>query len=331
MIRIATVGTSKITESFLEALALEPRFKYTASYSRSSERAAEFAEKHGAELSFSSLGELASSKSIDAVYIASPNALHSEQCRIMLKGGKHIICEKPIATSLEEYSSLHKLAEKSGLVYMEAMMNINVDWYSKVSEALREIGRIALARLCFCQRSSRYDSFMAGEPQNIFDMSLHAGTLMDLGIYCVYAAAALFGVPKSITACATLFDNDADRSGAAIFEYDSFPAVLSYSKAGQAAAPSEIIGDCGVLQIGSISQFTDITLIKNGESRVIAPAVPRSQVMLGEIKRFAELIEQPAANEDIATRLHLSAQAAHSCMDKIKQSAGLYYPQYGNR
>ena len=326
MIKFATIGTSKITEHFLEAAALVPQLSFFAAYSRSAERAKEFAEKHGAARSFTSLEALAACREIDAVYIASPNVFHAEQCRVMLENGKHILCEKPIATSLSEYKKVYRLAREKGLIYIEAMMSANVPWSAKVKAALGEIGNIALARIDFCQRSSRYDSFIAGNPQNIFDMSLHAGTLNDLGIYCVYAAAELFGRPKEISATASFFNNGADSAGGAVFDYGSFPAVLSYSKAGQSAAGSEIIGDGGTLRIGSISQMTSVELIKNGENRIIVPDMPKAQVMQGEAERFAALIAEPRKNADIAEQLHLLAETAHGIMDEIKRSAGITYP-----
>lgn len=326
LIRFATIGTSSITEQFIEAARLEPSLRYTAAYSRSAQKASEFAGKHGAEYSFSNLQQLAEFKNIDAVYIASPNAFHAEQCKLLLEAGKHIICEKPITTNLTQYSELHKIAKKNNLVYMEAMMSVNVEWHSKILTALREIGNIALARIDFCQRSSRYDSFINGNPQNIFDMSLHTGTLMDLGIYCVYAAVDLFGEPERITSVASLFKNGADRSGASLFDYGSFSALLSYSKAGQSAIGSEIIGDKGTLKIGSISQFNDVVLIKNNEPQTIVPSFSRSQVMLGEIRNFAKLIAYPEKSGITMKRLHFLANAAHGCMDKIKLSAELIYP-----
>ena len=93
-VRIATVGRSAITERFLDALGQVPEAEYVASYSRKEEDARSFAEVHGAHLAFSSLEELGASDQIDAVYIGSPNALHAEQAKTLLAGGKHVLVEK---------------------------------------------------------------------------------------------------------------------------------------------------------------------------------------------------------------------------------------------
>ncbi|GAM55135.1 possible oxidoreductase [Vibrio ishigakensis] len=42
---------------------------------------------------------LAKAKQIDAVYIASPNSLHCEQAIVMMEHGKHVVCEKPLAST----------------------------------------------------------------------------------------------------------------------------------------------------------------------------------------------------------------------------------------
>lgn len=68
--------------------------------------------------------------------------------------------------------------------------------------ALSRIGRIHTARLDFSQLSSKYPLYLAGKNPNIFNPEFATGCLMDLGIYCVYAALDLFGLPDSLEASA---------------------------------------------------------------------------------------------------------------------------------
>ncbi len=137
-----------------------------------------------------------------------------------MENGKHVLCEKPITASAKEYDALLKLADEKGVIYAEAIMSRHFKGRKILFNALSEIGDISAARIDYCQRSSRYDAFKGGEHMNIFDMSLGAGTLTDLGVYCVYAAVDMFGMPQSINASAAFFDNGADKSGSAILEYD---------------------------------------------------------------------------------------------------------------
>ena len=79
MIRFATIGSGHIVEQFLTEAQKHPDFTLTAVYSRTGERAAEFAAQWGAALTFTDLNQLAACPEVDAVYIASPNLCHAEQ------------------------------------------------------------------------------------------------------------------------------------------------------------------------------------------------------------------------------------------------------------
>ena len=324
MIKLGTVGTSAITESFLTSVALSGKFEHYAVYSRSLETGNAFAKKQGAKKVFCDLAEMAEC-GIEAVYIASPNVFHADQSRIFLEHGVHVICEKPIATSYADYCKLKALADSKGLIYMEAIIPRHTEWYDTVKDAVSKIGKISMARIDYSQLTSRLPQYLRGEHINIFDMSLHAGTLMDLGVYCVYGAVDLLGEPKSITAMAQYLPNGADCSGAALFDYGDFPAVISYSKMGQAGFGSELIGMEGTLKIRMISQYTGVTLVKEGRETELVGMKTKAELMRGEAAKLAEYITCPETGADYAKASELCA-AVHRCMDKIRQSAGINYP-----
>ena len=77
MIRFGIIGTNQITEKFIEAASLVEDFSLSAVYSRTEETAKRFAKKYGVTMIFTDVTEMAKSKEIDAVYIASPNSFHS--------------------------------------------------------------------------------------------------------------------------------------------------------------------------------------------------------------------------------------------------------------
>ncbi len=327
MIRLGTVGTSFICRSFLGGAKLAGEFTLSAVYSRNYENGMAFAKEHGCDTVFCDLNEMAKSGTIDAVYIASPNAFHFAQSKIFLENGIHVLCEKPIVTSSQEYIELLEYASSKKLIYMEAIIPRHVAQYSKVKEALASIGKIRAAKIDFCQRSSRFDSFLAGQRQNIFDMSLKAGCLMDIGVYCVYAALDLLGEPKEVKAQANFLYNGADGLGNAILNYGDFSAVLTYAKTCDSVMASEIIGDNGTLLIGKISQYTDVCLIKDGKRQEICGALSKEELMSGEAKRFADYILRYNDNlSDYKNACDLT-HSVHKTMDLIKQNAGIKYPQ----
>ena len=323
MIKYAIIGRGSIAETFIEGARLTGRFSLEAVYSRNEETGREFAEKYGAKKVYTTLQDLCSDEEIEAVYIASPNSFHFEQSKALLLSGKHVICEKPITTNAKAYALLKDIADSEGLIYMEAIIPIYTKFREALKDALGEIGRISIARLNFSQRSSRLDAFLAGEKVNIFDMSLQAGTLMDLGIYCVYAAVDLLGMPKSITASASYLRGGADGAGAAIFDYGDFTAVLSYSKTGQTVLGSEIIGDKGSLVIDRIGLYAEARLVKDGKTTELTPFTDKPELMGMEASAFADFIEgKDLEKYEAASRLCIDV---HTCMDEIKKSANIIY------
>ena len=326
MIRLATVGTSGICEQFIKSISLVEEIELSAVYSRSAEKGGEFASRYNCKKVYTDLNQMAEDNQIDAVYIASPNSFHYKQSRIFLEGNKHVICEKPITTSLSEYEELKALADGKGLIYMEAIMSRHNRSRKNVLSAMKRIGDIRMARIDFNQRSSRLDSFLSGEQVNIFDMSLRTGTLMDLGVYCVYAAVDMFGIPKSIKATSNFFVTGCDSSGCAIFNYGDFSAILTYGKNGQGSLGSEIIGDKGVVKISSISLYQGISLFQNGVDTPLSEELSKVEIMSYEAQSFANYILRYKDYKEEYSKVSELCADVHYCMDKIKQSAGIIYP-----
>mgnify|MGYP002667340728 FL=1 len=97
-IRFGMVGTGFIADWVLAGARQDPRFEAVAICSRNQATADAFAAKHGIPHTFTSLEEMARSPLVDAVYIASPNALHASQSILCMSCGKHVLCEKPLAS-----------------------------------------------------------------------------------------------------------------------------------------------------------------------------------------------------------------------------------------
>lgn len=326
MLRLGTVGTSGICDSFLDGAALTNKFKLSAVYSRKYDTGIAYAQKHGCDVVFTDLSKMAKSDLIDAFYIASPNVFHYSQSKIFLENGKHVICEKPIATSSNEYEELKALADSKGLIYMEAIIPRHINAYGDIKVALSKIGKIKSADIKYLQRSSRMERFLSGEQVNIFDMSLCAGTLMDLGVYCVYGAVDLLGMPNEITAQKELLSNGADGEGTAVFYYDDFKATLTYSKVRDGDSQSVITGEKGSLKFDMISQYTGVKLQVGGKETLIQGPLSKAEQMSGEAGRFADYILNFHQNKVDYEAVSSLCLEVHKCMDQIKKSAGLVYP-----
>ena len=290
--KFATIGTSWITEKFVSAAKTVPGIEHAAVYSRGEETARAFAAKTGAEKIYADMAALAADPAIDGVYIASPNRFHYEQSKYLLNAGKNVLCEKPATTTADEMRELTALAESKKLVYAEAIMSIHTAAFPVVKAALGTLGRVRTARLDFCQLSSKYPLYLAGKNPNIFNPAMHAGSLMDIGVYNLYLAAALFGQPEKILSDAVFLDNGADAAGSAILRYPGLSVSMSWSKVGQQYAPSEVIGDGGTLRMESVSQLTGVSLVTPQGTETLVPAdLSRDDVMRGEAAFFLRMAE----------------------------------------
>lgn len=290
MIKFGVIGSGWIAEEFVKGAELIDGFEFSAMYSRTKEKGEAFAARFGGAPVYTDLVEFAKSD-IDAVYIASPNALHYSQSKLMLENGKHVLCEKPITILPEEFIELNELAERNGLVYTEAIMMLHLSQRKIVKEKLKTLGNISTAHFDFSQLSSKYPALLRGENPNIFNPEMKTGCLRDLGIYCFYPAIDFFGEPKKIISSAGFLSTGADGFGTAILDYDDKQITLTYSKIGQDFCGSQIVGDKGTMTIGSISKLTDVEIHYNdGTSEKLVGEIEKHILMSEEAKDFYEYI-----------------------------------------
>ena len=260
MLRFGTIGSGWIADEYIHGAKDSGLWELTAVYSRTQERAAAYAKQHGAKHAFTNLEEMAASDVLDAVYIASPNAFHYEQAKLFLEHGKHVICEKPLCAQARKVRELQQIAKDRGLVYLEAIMFLHLPQRKLLEDALGQLGQITLVKLDFCQRSSKLDRYLEGELPNIFNPAMETGALMDLGVYCVYPALALFGEPESFTVEPQMMESGADGAGIVTMRYPDKLVTLTYSKLGQAGANSDFQGTNGTLSVESISRIAGLSL-----------------------------------------------------------------------
>ncbi|MDO6425738.1 Gfo/Idh/MocA family oxidoreductase [Thalassotalea sp. 1_MG-2023] len=322
MIRIATIGSNFITEQFLDAIEHTNLFDIAGIYSRSTEKAEALATKHNAKLVFNNLDELASCSEIDAVYIASPNSLHFEQSVQMLKAGKHVICEKPLAANFQHAKEMFKVAEENRVVLFEAFLTECLPNFKVVQHSLDNLGRITQAHFSYCQYSSRYSKYLEGENPNTFNPSFANGSIMDIGYYCVATAVALFGEPKSIKATANLLDSGVDSNGQVIFVYPNFSLVISHSKVSNSFVNSEVQGENGAIQVRNLSQMEQVLLCRKGELEIDLTEEQHNNTMYYEAIEFAKWVQ---SSEMDAGKVARSLSVAR-ILTEIRHQTNVVFP-----
>ena len=264
MIRFGMIGTGKIAEKFWQANRYGKDFELTAVYSRTLERARQFGFQKGQLQYFDDLEAFANSDCIDAVYVASPNCCHYEQVMILLKAGKHVLCEKPMASNLKEAQEMFAEAEKQKLILLEGMRSIYAPSFQKMIPYMETLGTIRRATLQYCQYSSRYDNYKRGIVENAFKPELSNGALMDIGVYVVSCMIRLFGAPKAIKASGIKLHNGVDGAGTILMEYPDMIGEAIYSKITDSAMPSQIQGEDASMLVQEIENVKDLRIVRKG-------------------------------------------------------------------
>jgi predicted dehydrogenase len=237
-IRFGVVGTNNITDRVIAGGLEDERFELVAVCSRTRERAEEFAAKHNIPHIFTSLEEMAESPFVDAIYIATPNYVHAAQSILCMNRGKHVLCEKPLASNAREASEMIATARKNNVLLMEAMISTLNPNFAIVREEIKRLGIIRRYFSSYCQYSSRYDKFKEGTILNAFKPELSNGAVMDIGIYTIYPMITLFGRPEKIEAQGIKLHTGVDGQGAVNFQYKDMNATVLYSKIANSALPT---------------------------------------------------------------------------------------------
>jgi scyllo-inositol 2-dehydrogenase (NADP+) len=323
-LKFGVIGTNWITESFINAASEVEGFTLSAVYSRTEEKAKEFTERNGAEYTFTDLEEMAASDLIDAVYIASPNSFHAEQAITLMKQGKHVICEKPMASNVKEIESMIAAAKENNVLLMEAMRSTVTPNFKSIQENLHKIGPIRRYFASSCQYSSRYDKYKEGTVLNAFNPKFSNGSMMDIGIYCLYPMVVLFGQPDSVKANGLLLESGVDGEGSILLNYGDKDAVVMYSKISNSYVPSEIQGENGSILIDHIQDMTKIEIrYKDGTTEDITVEQNKPK-MYYEAKEFIELIERGELESKVNS--HANSLAVMEIMVEARRQIGLVYP-----
>lgn len=324
MVRFGIVGTNWITERFLKAALQVEDFQLTAVYSRTEEKAKEFSAKYGVERTFTDLKTMAASGEIDAVYIASPNSLHAEQSILFMKNNVHVLCEKPVASNTKELKSMIAAARENNVLLMEALKSAFMPNFLAVKENLHKIGQVRRYFASYCQYSSRYDAYRQGTVLNAFNPDFSNGSLMDIGIYCVYPLVALFGKPEEIKAAGYVLESGVDGEGSMVLKYPDMDAVIMYSKITDSSLPAEIQGEEGNIVIDRISSPEKVELhYRNGEREDLTQD-QLSDSMYYETKEFIRLVQAGKTESDINS--YANSMITMEIIEEARRQIGVVYP-----
>jgi len=260
--KIGTIGTGSIVETFLDAVQEVENVECTAVFSRKKETGEALAGKYNVKQIYTDFHLLLKDENVNFIYIASPNSLHYDYALKALQNGKNVICEKPFTSTIEETKTLINLAKEKKLFLFEAITTLHLPNYNKIKEKINSLGKLKLVQCNYSQYSSRYDKFLAGEITNIFNPAFSGGSLADINIYNLHFVTGLFGKAKEVKYIANIAENGIDTSGIALLKYDNFICECTGAKDSEGPNFAIIQGTKGYIKLnGAVNRCPSLEIV----------------------------------------------------------------------
>ena len=215
-LRFGILGAALITPNALIKPAEQvPGVELTAIAARDPARAREFARQHGIARVHATYDDLLSDPEVNVIYNPLPNSLHCKWSIAALRAGKHVLCEKPIASNADEAAEMAKVADATGLMLVEAFHYR----YHPLADRIHELMHNGtLGRLVHVEGEF---SVPISQPNIRYDWSLAGGATMDLGCYPLHMIRYFSGLtPRVVRARAETGPANIDVAMEAEFELE---------------------------------------------------------------------------------------------------------------
>ena len=321
-LRWGILGPGGIAQAFASDLKLH-NFTLQAVGSRRTDAAAAFAEKFGIPNVHGSYEDLVADPEVDAIYIATPHPFHAEQALLALDAGKHVLVEKPFTLTKPEAEAVVARAQERGLVVLEAMWTRFLPHMARIREIVAS-GVLGEVRSLIADHTQDLPDDPA---HRINDLALGGGALLDLGIYPISFASALFGTPDSVQANATFKETGADASVATLFSYGNGRIATTLS-ASDTRGPNRatILGTEGRIEIDAV-WYTPTSFTVHDASGEVTETYESTVTGRGMQFQAAEL-ERLVAEGALESPLlpHAEMVSVMGTLDDVRREIGLVYP-----
>ena len=309
-LRWGILGTARINRMLIPPLRVSPGNRLVAVASRELAKGEAYAREWEIGRVHSSYEALLADPEIDVVYIPLPNHLHAEWTIKAARAGKHVLCEKPMALTVEDVDAMTAACCEAGVVLAEAFMYRHHPQTLKVKELLDSgaIGTLRFLRGSF--------SFLLARPNDVrLRPEWGGGCLWDVGCYPLSFARFLVGrEPLEVYGSQVLGPTGIDETfaGQVVFPGD----VLFQLDAGfrsPARAEMELAGSEGAIRVRHPWRpEQDYPLLVTCDGRAEAISVPGEDRFLLEIEDLAEAVRtgRPPSVSPADSRANVAALVA---------------------
>lgn len=244
-LRWGVIGAGWIAGFFVDAVHRHTAQRIVAVATRTPSRAALFAQEHGIGNSLPSPEQLVGRADVDVVYIAAPQADHLELGLLAIGAGKHVLIEKPLATSAVDAQRLVDAARRAGVFLMEAMWSRYLP-QALVIRQLVEDGMLGEVRSV----TADHGQALADDPgHRLLLPGTGGGALLDLGIYPIQLDSMVLGPPDAITAVGSLTDSGVDATSTLVLAHGAEQSTLMTSLLTRTPTIASISGTLARIEI----------------------------------------------------------------------------------
>jgi 1,5-anhydro-D-fructose reductase (1,5-anhydro-D-mannitol-forming) len=177
-LRWGLIGLGWVAADFmLPAIAQNPGSKVLACLGSSEEKSRAFAARFKLERAYASLDAMMADRDIDAVYVATPNAIHREAVEAAARAGKHVLCEKPFSMTIDDAQAMTEACKRAGVVLRVAHQMRCEEVLARARDIVRSgrLGKIAAISL---ERAS------ANPPRTTWRKDVtQSGVVFDVGVH----------------------------------------------------------------------------------------------------------------------------------------------------
>ena len=322
IVRYGLISTAQIgLDAHLPASLLSKTSEIVSISSRTASKAKAVAEEHGIKQWHGSYEDQLADPEIDAVINPLPNSMHCEWAVKAAEAGKHILCEKPLATSANDCQRMIDAANKNDVVLVEAFTHRWNPHLRKARQLISDgtIGKVATIDAALCFPAEPYNNVR-------YSTELGGGALWDVGCYAVYATRFVLSA-EPIRVRGVGYDSDdwgIDTTFSGIMEFGSGAvANVTGSMEQPFRCQISIDGREGRIEIPSMFEDSGPIIIKTAdgqnEQTITTPASNRFTVQFDE---FSECVltgktpdfpaEDGLRNTAVIEALYESANSGHA-------------------
>lgn len=321
----AVLGCGKIAKKFSNDLKLLPNANLYAAASRDLQKAKDFAGELGFEKAYGSYEAMVADPKVDAVYVATPHSHHHEHALLCLNHKKAVLCEKAFAINKNEAEEMVACAKQNNAFLMEAFWTMFQPSFNKAMEIVQsgELGKLKVVRSDFAFNAP-FD-----ENKRLYNVNLGGGSLLDIGIYPVFAALTSLGKPEIIKTFADFAATGSEESISMIFKYKNGEmASLTSSFAAFSPTQTEYWFEKGYMVLNPKWHApTNITVWKDGGEVQTFPSEHKEGT--GYQYEAAHVMKCLDAGKIESDKMpwQLSLDLMET-LDRVRIDAGIFYPDH---